>query len=173
MIQALGFALNQSPLRHPLLFTHKRRALVCATHPGAIALVASWRQCARDGGMRLGTHFPSRRWARVLPHVALLEKVRQDFRVRLAGFGLFCFHGHDLAGKLLSEIHKPADFAARKSELDRVLAAERPHIGHRSVHCGGETVLEREVVSLPVLAADARTRLVMSVSFWMDRGRLN
>jgi len=170
--QALGFALNQSPLRQPL-FTHRRRALVCATHPGAVSLIAAWRQCMRDGGMRLGTHFPSRRWAKLLPHVVLLEKARHDFRVRLSGFGLFCFHGEDLTGKLLSEIHTWPEFVLRKGELDRVLASDRPHVGHRSVHYGGQTLLEREIVSLPVLAADARTRLVMAVSFWMDCGLLN
>src|SRR6185312_7633669 len=134
------------------------------------------------GGMVLGTHFPARRWAKWLPHTVLLQRLRRDgarehprcdYRVRLAGFGLFCFHGFDPTGRLLSEVHGPSEYPSRAAELDAVLGANRPHIAQRSVHLDGETVMAREVVSLPVLAADTRTRLVLAVSFWTERGWLN
>lgn len=170
--QALGFVLNQSPIRLTHL-THRRRKLTSATHPDAQALIATWRDAAGSGGMVLGRHFPTRRWSRWLKHTVLLQRLKGDFRVRLAGFGLFCFHGFDPTGRLLSEVLKPAEYLVRAAELDRVLSTGRPHIAQRSLHWGGETVMAREVVSLPVLAADTRTRLVLAVSFWTERGWLN
>ncbi|HWA90732.1 MAG TPA: hypothetical protein VG889_11890 [Rhizomicrobium sp.] len=170
--QALGFALDRAPLRQSHL-VHRREELSLPSHPDALRLIEAWRECARDGGMRLGRHFPSRRWSKWLAHTALLQKVRCDFRVRLAGFGLMCLHGYDLTGRRLSEIYRLPEFVARYGELDGVLAANRPHVARRSTDWDGETVLAREVVSLPVLACDARTRLVMTVSFWSNRAWLN
>ena len=170
--QALGFALARAPLRQTHL-VHRREELSLPSNADALRLLEAWHDCARHGGMRLGQHFPTRRWARWLGHVVLLQKLRGDFRVRLAGFGMLCLHGYDLTGKRLSEIYRVPDFAARHGELDRVLASNRPHVASRSTLWGDETVMAREVVSLPVLAGDARTRLVMAVSFWNDRGWLN
>ncbi len=167
--QALGFVLSQSPLRQGHL-TQTRRKLASATHPDAQALIAAWR---KEGGLILGTHFPARRWAKHLSHTVLLERLRGDFRVRLAGFGLFCLHGFDLTGKRLSEILRPGEYLARAGELDEVLSKNRPHVAQRSFHWDSETVLSREVVSLPVLAADMRTRLVLAASFWTKRDWLN
>ena len=167
--QALGFVLSQSPLRQTH-FTHARRKLASATHPDAQALIAAWRE---KGHLILGTHFPTRRWAKHLAHTVLLERLRGDFRVRLAGFGLFCLHGFDPTGMRLSQVLRPGEFPVRAAELDQVLSTGRPHVAQRSLHWDSETVLAREVVSLPVLAADTRTRLVLAVSFWTKRGWLN
>lgn len=173
--QALGFVLSQSPVRQ-LHLTQRRMRLATATHPDASALVAAWRGAARDGGeggMMLGRHFPTRRWAKWLKHTVLLQRVKGDFRVRLAGFGHFCFHGFDPTGMLLSEMLRADEYLARAAEFEEVLAKSRPHVAQHSLHWGGDTVMSREVVSLPVLAVDTRTRLVLSVSFWTERGWLN
>ncbi|MBV9990512.1 MAG: hypothetical protein JOZ72_04390 [Alphaproteobacteria bacterium] len=174
--QALGFVLSQSPVRQRHL-TARRTRLATATHPDASALVAAWRSATRDGdglgGMVLGRHFPTRRWAKWLKHTVLLQRVKGDFRVRLAGFGVFCFHGFDPTGMLLSEVLRAGEYLTRAAELDEVLSRNRPHVAQHSLHWGGDTVMSREVVSLPVLAADTRTRLVLSVSFWTERGWLN
>ena len=93
--------------------------------------------------------------------------------MRLIGFGLFCFYGVDLRGKYLSEIHAEERYRLRHGELNDVLESGRPHVSRATVRDGRETLLSREILSLPVLASDGGTRLVMVASFWTDRRWLN
>jgi len=172
--QALGFALHQSPCSHTH-FSHCKESLLKPSHSEAVCLLETWRDLKRRGGMIVGKHFPTRRWSELLPHVALLDRVRgkMDFRVRLAGFGLFCFYGYDLRGKRLSEIYGEGRFLSRYGEMDEVLATDQPLVSRVSVYDGDEPFLAREVLTLPVLANDTRTRLILSASFWTQRRWLN
>jgi hypothetical protein len=170
--QALGFVLQRSPHRQTL-FKHLKEELLEPSCSEAQSFLETWRHHQGSGGMIIGRHFPTRRWSGLLPHVALLEKTRDDFRVRLIGFGLFCFYGVDFRGKHLSEIHAEERYRLRCGELNDVLESGRPHVSRASVRDGRETLLSREILSLPVLASDGCTRLVMVASFWTDRRWLN
>lgn len=170
--QALGFALQRSPHRQAH-FEHFEERLCEPTCGEARSFLETWRHHDGRGGMIVGRHFPTRRWSGLLPHVALLEKTRDDFRVRLIGFGLFCFYGVDLRGKHLSEIHTEERHRLRHGELNDVLVSGRPHVSRATVRDGRETLLSREILSLPVRASDGCTRLVMVASFWTDRRWLN
>lgn len=169
-VQALGFVLNRSPLKQ-IHFRRATRRLDAPSSADALSLLDTWRELLPRGGMVIGRHFPSRRFAALLPGAMLLERKPHDFRVRLAGFATFCFHGYDLAGRWLKEIHGP-DHRARRAELDEVLRGQ-PHVLHTSLHFEDETVLEREVLALPLLASDARTGLVLTTSFWTSRAWLH
>jgi hypothetical protein len=172
--QALGFVLHRAPIRQTH-FRHVKEQLFEPTHGEALSFLETWQSFDDCGGMILGQHFPTRRWSGLLPHIALLEKIpgRDDFRVRLLGFGLFCFYGFDLRGKRLSQIHDEECYRARFQELEDVLATGRPHVSRASLFDGDETMLAREILSLPVLASDGCTRLVLVASFWTDRRWLN
>jgi hypothetical protein len=73
----------------------------------------------------------------------------------------------------LSEIHAEEGYRLRYDELNGVLASGRPHVSRATVRDGHQTLLSREILSLPVPASDGFTRLVMVASFWTDRRRLN
>jgi hypothetical protein len=167
--QAFGFVLGRSPLRHGALLS-ATETLTRPSHAGALSLIETWRHHAARGGMIVGRHFPLRRHAAVLPDVVLFERCARDFRVRLAGFAMLCFHGYELRGKRLSEIHGDARY---RRELEEVIAERCPHISRRRLQLGGETVCEREILALPVLASDGCTPLVLEISFWTNRVWLN
>lgn len=163
--QALGYVLGRSPLRHAALL-ETGEVLESPSHADALSLLETWRCHALRGGMIVGRHFPSRRFAPLLPNVVLLERLNGDFRVRLAGFAMLCFHGHELRGRYLADLRGGR---ARARELDAVLSTRRPLVSRSSLHLGGEALCEREIVALPVLACDGATPLVLETSFWTSR----
>jgi len=167
--QALGFVLETSP-RRQARFDHREETLQRPSNAQALSLIETWESLKSRGGMIVGRHFPSRKFAGLLPNILLLEKLERvrDFRVRLAGFGMFCFYGFDPSGRRLGEFYQGEKHEARWSTLNAVLRG-RPHVTLSRLFNGGETVLQREVVALPVLASDALTPLVLVASFWSHR----
>lgn len=167
--QALGFVLETSPRRQTHL-DHCEEMLPRPSNPQALSLIETWENLKPRGGMIVGRHFPSRRFAGVLPNILLLEKLDRvrDFRIRLAGFGMLCFYGFDPSGHHLGEFYQGEKLEARWSSLNAVLRG-RPRVTLSRLSRSGETVLQREVVALPVLASDALTPLVLMASFWSRR----
>ena len=101
---------------------------------------------------------------------AFLEKLERlrDFRIRLAGFGMLCFYGFDPSGRRLADLYSGESYTARYDALNQVLRGRINLSLSRLCH-EGETVLQREIVCLPVRASDARTPLVLVASFWNKR----
>ncbi|HSM96860.1 MAG TPA: PAS domain-containing protein [Rhizomicrobium sp.] len=168
--QALGFVLEHSPRRLPHL-QHSIAEIGKTTNPQALSLIDAWKAANAGGGMVVGRDFPSRRFASLLPNILLLERLAGalDFRIRVAGFGMLCFYGFDPSGRRLSDFFDAEKLKARCETLNRVLSRNRPSLALSQLSHDGETFLKREVVSLPVLAFDTRTPLVLVASFWNRR----
>lgn len=168
--QALGFVLERSPRRQDHL-EHSIAEVDKASHPSALSLIDAWEKLQPHGGMVMGRDFPSRRFAALLPNILLLERLERvrDFRVRVAGFGMLCFYGFDPSGRRLGEIYEGEKHKVRCEALGDVLCRHRPSLALSRLSHDGEMVLQREIVSLPVLAFDARTPLVLVASFWNRR----
>jgi hypothetical protein len=168
--QALGFVLERSPRRQDHL-EHSIAEVDKASHPSALSLIGVWEKLQPHGGMVVGRDFPSRRFAALLPNILLLERLERvrDFRVRVAGFGMLCFYGFDPSGRRLGEIYEGEKHKVRCEALGDVLCRHRPSLALSRLSHDGEMVLQREIVSLPVLAFDARTPLVLVASFWNRR----
>jgi hypothetical protein len=167
--QALGFVLERSPRRQPHL-EHSIEEVQKASNPRALSLIETWENLKARGGMIVGQHFPSRKFASLLPNVLLLEKLERvrDFRIRVAGFGMLCFYGFDPSGRRLAELYGGEKHKVRYDALSRVIRG-RPSLSLSRLCHDGETVLQREIVCLPVLASDAITPLVLVASFWNRR----
>ncbi|HEY4123646.1 MAG TPA: hypothetical protein VGM36_03475 [Rhizomicrobium sp.] len=167
--QVLGFVLERSPRRQGHL-EHSIEELQKTSNPHALSLIETWESLKARGGMVIGHHFPSRKFAGLLPNILLLEKLERlrDFRIRLAGFGMLCFYGFDPSGRRLGELYGGEKFKARYDALSAVLRG-RPNLSLSRLRHEGETVLQREIVCLPVLASDARTPQVLVASFWNRR----
>ncbi|HSC59839.1 MAG TPA: hypothetical protein VLC29_01300 [Rhizomicrobium sp.] len=167
--QALGFVLERSPRRQAYL-DHSIEVVEKTSDPRALSLIGTWEELKARGGMVVSRHFPSRKFASLLPNILLLEKLERvrDFRIRVAGFGMLCFYGFDPSGRRLAELYDGEKHKARYDALSKVLRG-RPSLALSRLCRNGETVLEREIVCLPVLASDARTPLVMVASFWNRR----
>ena len=167
--QALGFVLERSPRRQAHL-EHTIEELQQISTPRALSLIETWEELKARGGMILGQHFPSRKFAGLLPNILLLEKLERarDFRIRVAGFGMLCFYGFDPSGRRLGELYSGEKHRARYAILNRVLQGQ-PSLSLSQLRHDGEIVLQREIVCLPVLASDARTPQVLVTSFWNRR----
>jgi hypothetical protein len=164
--QALGFVLERSPRRLSHL-EHSIEELKKASNPRALSLIETWEGLKTRGGMVVGRHFPSRKFAGLLPNILLLEKLDRvrDFRIRVAGFGMLCFYGFDPSGRRLAELYGGEKFKAYYEALSAVLHGH-PSLSLSRLRYDGETVLQREIVCLPVFASDACTPQVLVASFW-------
>jgi hypothetical protein len=72
---------------------------------------------------------------RLLPTVSLIDVVREprDYRLRLAGTGLYGVYGREITGKGLTEVYNTAAADYWRKELDKVVDERRPGVGVHSL----------------------------------------
>ena len=91
-------------------------------------------------GLRLGGRLPRREdidpegFKRLLPTVSLIdvEHGPRDFRLRLAGTGLYGVYGGEITGKRLKDIYNSASADYWRRELDRIVENGRPGVGYHN-----------------------------------------
>jgi hypothetical protein len=125
-------------------------------------LLAYWSARKESGRLPSRAAIDPRDLKRLLPTVSLID-VRQrtdgrgacDYRLRLAGTGLYRVYGGEITGKALEEVY-PREIAAEwRRELDAVVAGRRPAVGVHSFAWRGAAHLSTMWMRLP-LAADGR-----------------
>lgn len=98
-------------------------------------MFAYWASLRRGAGLpgRVDLH-PSN-MKRLLPTVSLIDVVREprDYRLRLAGTGLYGVYGREITGKSLSEVYNTAAADYWRKELDKVVDERRPGVGVHSL----------------------------------------
>lgn len=124
-------------------------------HEELFAYWASLRQGARLPGR---AHLDPAPIKRLLPTVSLID-VGQDahgaaeFRMRLAGTGLYGVYGREITGRRLSEIYNTAAAEYWRQELGKVVSEKRPAVGVHSLAWRGASHLSILWLRLP-LASD-------------------
>lgn len=121
--------------------------------------------------LREGARLPSRRdidpggMKRLLPTVSLIDVSHDplEFRMRLAGTGLYGVYGREITGKRLSEVYNQAACDYWRVELGKVAAEGRPAAGMHSLAWRGASHLSILWLRLP-LASDGR-RVDMILGF--------
>lgn len=96
-------------------------------------------------GLRRGARLPARRdvdpaaLKRLLPTVSLIDIRRDpmDFRVRLAGTGLYSIYGREITGRTLGEVYNAAAADYWREELSAVVQERRPGVGVHSLALRG------------------------------------
>ncbi|MBL8771519.1 MAG: PAS domain-containing protein [Phenylobacterium sp.] len=90
---------------------------------------------------------------RLLPTVSLIETPRvtgQDYRVRLAGTGLYSVYGREITGRSFSEVYNSAAADYWRSELDKVVSERKPGVGVHSLSWRGASHLSIIWIRLPL-----------------------
>src|SRR5258708_833583 len=118
---------------------------------------------------RAGAQLPARRdldpadIKRLLPTVSLIDVLAErprsglvDFRIRLAGTGLYGVYGREITGRRLGEVYSPSAADYWRGELGRVVAERRPAVGVHNLAWRGAAHLSMLWLRLP-LASDGRT----------------
>jgi hypothetical protein len=117
--------------------------------------------------LREGARLPARRHLdpagikRLLPTVSLIDVVRSEgaaapeFRMRLAGTGLYGVYGREITGKRLGDIYNTAAADYWRVELGKVVRERRPAVGMHNLAWRGASHLSILWLRLP-LASDGR-----------------
>ena len=114
--------------------------------------------------LKAGGRLPGRRdldpggMKRLLPTVSLIEVAQRepmDFRMRLAGTGLYGVYGGEITGKSLSDIYNTSAADYWRVELAKVISGRRPCVGVHNLAWRGASHLSILWLRLP-LASDGR-----------------
>lgn len=114
-------------------------------------------------GLRRGGRLPQRAdidptgFKRLLPSISLIDvdPVTRDYRLRLAGTGLYSVYGGEITGKRLTDIYNTAAADYWRVELDDVVRTRRPGAGYHSLAWRGAAHMTLLWLRLP-LASNGR-----------------
>jgi hypothetical protein len=110
---------------------------------------------------------------RLLPTVSLIDVLpgprasglggeeAPDFRMRLAGTGLYGVYGREITGKRLSEIYNSTAADYWRHELGRVVAEKRPAVGSHSLAWRGASHLSILWLRLPLASDGERVDMIL------------
>lgn len=107
----------------------------------ATAARAHQEMFAYWASLRRGASLPARgdlhpsNMKRLLPTVSLIDVVKapRDYRLRLAGTGLYGVYGREITGRLLGDVYNTAAAEYWRKELDKVVDERRPGVGVHSL----------------------------------------
>ncbi|MDP1632165.1 MAG: PAS domain-containing protein [Caulobacter sp.] len=130
-------------------------ATAARAHEEMLTYWASLRQTGRIPGR---ADICPEAFKRFLPTVSLTDVMageRRDYRLRLAGTGLYSIYGREITGRALGDVYgaKAADYW--RQELDRVVEDRRPSVGCHSLAWRGSAHMSLLWLRLP-LASDGR-----------------
>ncbi len=110
---------------------------------------------------------------RLLPTVSLTEVLqgeRQDYRIRLAGTGLYHVYGREITGLRLSEVYNGAAAEYWRSELDRVVRERRPGVGVHNMGWRGAAHLSIIWIRLPLSTRGSEVDLILGYDALVGMG---
>ena len=89
---------------------------------------------------------------RLLPTVSLIDVGREplDFRIRLAGTGLYGVYGREITGKRLGDIYNTTAADYWRGELGKVVSERRPAVGVHNLAWRGASHLSILWLRLPL-----------------------
>jgi hypothetical protein len=128
-------------------------------------LLAYWRSRRRPGRLPGRAHIDPCDIKRHLPTVSLID-VRQgrdarDYRLRLAGTGLYGVYGGEITGKNLSDVYAAEAAAYWRRELDQVVDGRAPGVGCHSLAWRGAAHLSILWLRLPLAGDGDRVDMIL------------
>jgi len=117
-----------------------------------------WSSLRRDGGLPGRADIKPQDLKRLLPTVSLIDVLHEplDYRLRLAGTGLYGVYGREITGHRLRDVYDYEAAAYWRDELDKVVLGRRPGVGCHSMAWKGASHLSLLWMRLP-LASDGKT----------------
>lgn len=109
-------------------------------------------------GLRTGPRLPARGdikpedFKRLLPTVSLIDVRRDplDFRLRLAGTGLYSVYGREITGRGLDDVYNSAAADYWRVELGKIVEDRRPAVGVHSLSWRGASHMSILWLRLPL-----------------------
>jgi len=140
-------------------------------HEELFAYWASLRQGARLPGRR---HLDPAGIKRLLPTVSLIDVSHAplEFRMRLAGTGLYGVYGREITGKRLSEIYNSSAADYWRSELGNVVAERRPAVGVHNLAWRGASHLSILWLRLPLASDGDEVDMILGLDAVIGMGQM-
>ncbi|HEX3917828.1 MAG TPA: PAS domain-containing protein [Caulobacteraceae bacterium] len=115
-------------------------------------LFSYWAGLRRRGALPARRDLDPGRIKRLLPTVSLTQVVGEprDYRLRLAGTGLYGIYGGEITGRKLEDVYNTAAADYWREELDRVVEEGRPRAGHHSMAWRGAAHMTLLWLRLPL-----------------------
>lgn len=129
----------------------------------ATAVRAHEEMFAYWASRRQGGRLPGRasiqpdHFKRHLPTISLIDVSGDppDYRLRLAGTGLYGVYGREITGRRLQDVYVPSAADYWRAELDKIVESRRPGVGVHSLAWRGATHLSILWLRMP-LASNGR-----------------
>lgn len=126
-------------------------ATAARAHEELFAYWASLRQSGRLPGRR---DIDPEGFKRLLPTVSLIDVLpgegRRDYRLRLAGTGLYTVYGREITGRALGDVYGPRAAEYWREELDKIVDDRRPGVGCHNLSWRGAGHLSLLWLRLPL-----------------------
>jgi len=125
-------------------------------------LFAYWASLRRAGRLPGRPDLDPGDFKRHLPTISLIDvkgtaaDPRRDYRMRLAGTGLYSLYGGEMTGKMIDEVFTQDAADYWRTQLDQVVCERRPVVGYHNLAWRGAPHLSVLWLRLP-LARDGRT----------------
>lgn len=120
-------------------------------------LFAYWASLRRGGRLPSRADISPKDFKRLLPTVSLIdvrgsqfEGVPRDYRLRLAGTGLYSVYGQEITGRTLVDVYGNHAADYWRTELDRVVEERRPGVGCHSLSWRGASHMSLLWMRLPL-----------------------
>ena len=118
-------------------------------------LFAYWAGLRHEGRLPCRRDLDPAAFKRLLPTVSLIDVAGEDYRLRLAGTGLYGVYGGEITGKRLRDVYNNSAADYWRMELDQVVAERRPRAGHHNMGWRGASHMTLLWLRLP-LASNGR-----------------
>jgi len=147
----------------------------------AAAIRAHEELFAYWASLRQGARLPARRdldpggMKRLLPTVSLIDVTRRDpleFRVRLAGTGLYGVYGGEITGKALGDIYASGAADYWRVELAKVISGRRPCVGVHNLAWRGASHLSILWLRLPLASNGAEVDMILGYDAVVGLGQM-
>lgn len=126
-------------------------------------IFAYWASLRRAGRLPGRPDIHPAHFKRHLPTVSLIDVRRQprDYRIRLAGTGLYAVYGREITGHTLDEIYAAAAAEYWRIELDKVVVDRRPGVGVHNFAWRGAGHLSILWLRLPLASDGADVDMIL------------
>jgi hypothetical protein len=132
--------------------------------------------------LREGSRLPARcdldpaGMKRLLPTVSLIDVARRDpmdFRIRLAGTGLYGVYGGEITGKSLSDIYNTSAADYWRTELGKVISERRPTVGVHNLAWRGASHLSILWLRLPLATNGTDVDMILGFDAVVGMGQVS
>ncbi|WP_293907074.1 PAS domain-containing protein [Phenylobacterium sp.] len=138
-------------------------------------LFSYWSSLKAGGPLPVRGRLDPRDMTRLLPTVSLTEVLPGasiDYRIRLAGTGLYGVYGREITGQRLGEVYNTAAADYWRDELGRVVHDRRPRVGIHNLAWRGASHLSIVWMRLPLTTQGADVDMILGYDAVIGMGAM-